>query len=672
MKKLRSIQLPYYLTPLVFLLVLLAAFGPFLPLLGFYQGDWAMTLLNRLQGPSGFLAYFGSSRPLTAWVHTLLLPALGESVFNWQVFALLMRWLAVTTMWWCFSDLWPRSRRQVAFAALLFAVYPAFTQQAMAVTNYPHWLQYSLFFFSLGLMVRAQQSARHYRTFTALALAASLAQLAIAVTLVGLELVRPVVLWLALGCGDRIIRQNNARTFRLGRTIRHYLPYGLVLLIYAAWFGRIIQGSPLALQPILAAISSDLLTVYITSWAPVLDLRLALTLSSFTIGALAAGASIAAALMLSLPCIHFDDPERARNRGWIGQALGLGVLFTLAGILPAWITGRHIVDDFYSNRYALPGMVGASLVVIALLEWLADSRLKKTILLSTIIGLLVVFHLHNGKLYRNLWAQQLDLYWQLYWRAPDIETPTALIFEEEPLERQGVFPISAAISLLYNKTRGAEPATSYAYALKPQYDNHLPDLDDLDFTTKQQGLTFNASSPDTLLVYYDRGLANCLWVVSAQDAGDPGLSELTAYFLPVSNLERITPQPGSAPPPHEIFGPEPKGAWCYYFQKADLARQLSDWEAAAALADEALAQGFAPDRLPTPAAHEWLPFIEGYARAGRWEAAVALTLQAADVRYRHYDDYFCALWDNFDSSAPASDEKSAALLEVTTALTCPR
>ena len=69
-------------------------------------------------------------------------------------------------------------------------------------------------------------------------------------------------------------------------------------------------------------------------------------------------------------------------------------------------------------------------------------------------------------------------------------------------------------------------------------------------------------------------------------------------------------------PPVEIFGPEPEHTWCYYYQKMTLARQQSDWQTVAALADEALAQDFKPLNRA-----EWLPVFEAYANTGRLKDA---------------------------------------------------
>lgn len=51
--------------------------------------------------------------------------------------------------------------------------------------------------------------------------------------------------------------------------------------------------------------------------------------------------------------------------------------------------------------------------------------------------------------------------------------------------------------------------------------------------------------------------------------------------------------------------------WCYYYQRADLARQIGDWEQVSALEAEATRLGFSPsDPL------EWIPFLQAQAVLG--------------------------------------------------------
>ena len=68
--------------------------------------------------------------------------------------------------------------------------------------------------------------------------------------------------------------------------------------------------------------------------------------------------------------------------------------------------------------------------------------------------------------------------------------------------------------------------------------------------------------------------------------------------------------------PTSIFGSEPQHDWCYYYQKADLARQFQDWQQIVALGDEVRTKGLAPSDKD-----EWLLFVEGYERMGRYSDA---------------------------------------------------
>jgi hypothetical protein len=70
----------------------------------------------------------------------------------------------------------------------------------------------------------------------------------------------------------------------------------------------------------------------------------------------------------------------------------------------------------------------------------------------------------------------------------------------------------------------------------------------------------------------------------------------------------------------KIFGSEPKHEWLYFYQKAELERQLKHWDAVAMLGDEVIKEGYKPS---DPS--EWFPFIEGYARAHRYQRAVEIS-----------------------------------------------
>jgi hypothetical protein len=68
-------------------------------------------------------------------------------------------------------------------------------------------------------------------------------------------------------------------------------------------------------------------------------------------------------------------------------------------------------------------------------------------------------------------------------------------------------------------------------------------------------------------------------------------------------------------PPSALFGPEPVHDWCYYYEKADLARQRGEWDEVVRLYREARGLGLEPAD-----AIEWLPFYQALTVLGDWAA----------------------------------------------------
>jgi hypothetical protein len=165
------------------------------------------------------------------------------------------------------------------------------------------------------------------------------------------------------------------------------------------------------------------------------------------------------------------------------------------------------------------------------------------------------------------------------------------------------------------------------------------------------------------VIHYEPEHYECLWVLRPQDQEIRALPEITREVLPISDLERIQPaSPYARPIPGQIFGPEPAHTWCYYFQKADLARQVGDWEKVVALWQEASANGYAPGN-----GVEYLPFVEGFAHLGGWETAVELTL-AAEKLPRVMGPALCAVWDRLEMETSPSAGRQTALDRVQDAL----
>jgi hypothetical protein len=83
-----------------------------------------------------------------------------------------------------------------------------------------------------------------------------------------------------------------------------------------------------------------------------------------------------------------------------------------------------------------------------------------------------------------------------------------------------------------------------------------------------------------------------------------------------SQINQINLTGSAANPPADIFGSEPAHDWCYYYEKADLARQGQDWQQVVKLGDEATKLGLTPNDTS-----EWMPFLQGYFMAGNTDRA---------------------------------------------------
>jgi hypothetical protein len=341
------------------------------------------------------------------------------------------------------------------------------------------------------------------------------------------------------------------------------------------------------------------------------------------------------------------------------------------GALPAWTTNRQVAIGLHSDRFGMASMFWASLVLIAIFSWLVTSYKKQLLLACTLVAIATSLSIQTDNQYRWGWVSENRFFWQLAWRAPYIQPHTVFVSSGEVLGFMGN-AITGALNVAYSKTGMPENEFQYTYiSLDRDYVHNMTDfLNGAELSVKMRNFTFSGNTKDSLVIDYGSTPNTCLHILTPNDVHLPGLPELTAQAVPNSNLSRILPTPLSSDyPPLSIYGPEPPHAWCYFYEKADLARQLGDWKGAAQLGDQAQAKGYSP--LNADSTFEWQPFIEAYARTGQWQQASSLSLKAyqRDVRS---DAGLCDLWDRLAADSTLSgQERDAAANAVRQGLKCP-
>ena len=114
-----------------------------------------------------------------------------------------------------------------------------------------------------------------------------------------------------------------------------------------------------------------------------------------------------------------------------------------------------------------------------------------------------------------------------------------------------------------------------------------------------------------------------------------------------------------------IYGPEPEHDFCYYFEKADLARQFKDWDSVVKYGETALSL----ENHPFEPAEQFV-FIEGYAHVGEWERAVDLSKRVYEGSSQVTGPMLCRLWRRIGAETAPSLERSAALSKVKRLFVC--
>jgi hypothetical protein len=131
----------------------------------------------------------------------------------------------------------------------------------------------------------------------------------------------------------------------------------------------------------------------------------------------------------------------------------------------------------------------------------------------------------------------------------------------------------------------------------------------------------------------------------------------------LSNPDMILEEQGGRMP--DVYGPEPEHGWCYYFQKADLARQMRDWDEVVKLGNQA----FKLDDFPNNPVERFV-FIEGYAHAGEWDRAVELSKVSYQVSKEYVGPLLCRLWKRIETETSSGLEQSEALGQMQNMFAC--
>lgn len=648
--------------PLLFLGVASLAYGLLFWRHGFYWDDLPISWIRYELGREALTKYFYTARPVWAVLYQITTTFLPPVPMAWQIFSILWRWLGVVLLWQFIRELWSGGGRMALLAGLLFLLYPGFNLQFGSFLTTHFWIVVCFFLASFLLMLRAMKTPDRYWWYTVPAMVLSALNLWMLEYFYSLELLRAVVILYALWQAA----QGEKTLFVARRALVHWLPYLLVFAANVSYrmfvftneaYGNVLvaelRANPLqAMLNLAGNVISDMWLASVQAFGTIFIFP-----NVARDGPLTALMYLSVVIVVGALVFIFAKNSNAlpdkRSAYW---GIGIGVIAMLLSGGPYWLAGLDISLSFPASRFTMSFMFGVCLLIAGLFELLPQRiRLALTV---AIVALSAGRQVMIGDTFLRDWQSQKNLFWQMVWRAPALQPDTLVLMNEE-LSYYADNSISAAVNWIYAPDASADDIPFVLFYPTNRIGKSLPALEpDIPIRYSYIAGDFNGSTSQALAFYYDPPY--CLRLL------DPDLDS-NNRFLPddslmraasaLSNPARIQREPAASLP--AFYGAEPPHGWCYYFQKAELARQFGAWDEVQRLAGAAFSLD---EHFNNPV--ELFVFIEGYAHAGDWNEAIKLSKEARQVSKSYVDPLLCKLWKRIEAETASSEERIKSLNDI--------
>jgi len=594
--------------------------------LGFYRDDWYLLYTGNVLGISLFSDIFISDRPFRAILMQLAFQVFGNDILLYNFVDYLLRSLAGLGAYWIVRQLWPKQHLAALLTGILYVIFPGFTDQPNALDYQAHHISMTAMVFSIGLTIFAMRENRRlvkFLYFFASALLALLCYLGMEY-FIGMEGLRfAIIFYCSEPLGIKNIIKRAWKTILTGMPI---LVTSAGFLIWRIFFFQNVRyatqidsmfsaysSSPaLRLANSFSSLITDIINVTVLSWGVpfnrlAADLRLREWVVAFALSLVA----IAILVFVSIKTIALEKNKKDEeiSTRWALDSIYIGLFGVIISLIPIIFGDRRA---FLPSRFTWPGSLGAVLWLVGVLHRTLIHKRQQVMIASLLTFLAIMTHFANGLVFAEDWKTARDMWWQLSWRAPQIQAGTVLVGKINGMEIPEDYVLWGPANLIYH------PAP---------YESSLPvSAEVLNLTSFQMIITGRGNEKEVRSIPISRDFSktlilskpasqSCLHVLDG-NAPLPSVyaDERIIALEPFSKVEQIDPLADPATPPVAIFGSEPNHSWCYYYQKASLANQAQDWQEIKRLGDEALEQGFRADDWV-----EWIPFIRGYAYVGDYE-----------------------------------------------------
>ena len=653
-------QLNENIVPWLLLFFTLAAYIPLVTQMGFYWDDWPMLWFKVTKGAEGFATAFESDRPFLGLLYQATASLLSNRPLEWHILTVFFRWTVTLAFWWMLRQLWPERKKEVFWICTLLAVYPGFKQMPIVYVWMNAFIMLLAYILSYGMMLKAISAGSRKGWFLWTIPSVFLFTFCTISTeyYTGLEISRGVIIWLFLA------REAGFRGLsfwkKVWKVIVQWLPYIGMLGVFMFWRVFIFQF-PSYKPVLLDQLSSNPLKA-------VFDLAVRIIEDAYTAtwGAwteffsfpnhvdfeFASGKIFWAAVLLSLTAVvaaavmyrpdagkRYDDPKQDEKeyRIWSLTAMGLGLFMVICPGLPYWVTMLPIRLSYPYDRFLVAFMFGSSIFMVGLVSFFLRLGWQKDVILSLFAAMAIGGHILNANSYRKDWDMQKDFAAQLITRIPSLKAPTMLLTDDIPLTYESDNSLTGLVNLALESESELD-STELPYSVV-HFSGRFGTIENYEkenhYYQDFRGSIFGAKGDETLVYLY--APPACLRIIDPeQHSGLNIFPENYKNFMFLSDPKgRIDPEgKGTSFLFDEVFHEPVEKNWCYYFQKADLARQTEDWETIAAIGDDVL------PKMKAKEASEYFIFTEAYMNLDRWDDVMTM-IQRIHNEGKNLDEILC-------------------------------
>lgn len=649
--------------PWLLLIVATLTYGLLFNQLGFYWDEFPWYWTSVKLGPAALTQLFSTSRPFWGLIYQVTLPLIGPEPWRWQLIALVMRWLTAVLVWALVRQIWPKHPRAALFTSLLFLVYPGLGEQFISMMYTHFYIILSCYLLSLYFSIRALREPARWLFFTALALIFSFINLLTMEYFYFVEMARLLLFWYLL---------EGSQKERIRRAVVSFVPYFELLLCISIWRGfffknqnasysyvtltNIIDNPIMGIWTLTLNILNALWTSIPAAWFSPFTFPDLATLGLYT--AIATFVLILViGLLVGFYLVKFPQAD-GESHTWAVPAILGGLATWLVAGGSFWLVGIQPGLVFSSDRFNISFMLASSLVVAGLLGLMAKWPRVQLVLLTLLIAFSAGKHFQLANEYRRDWSTQKNLFWQMAWRMPSLTPGTTLLTNDLPFTFYSDNSLTGPLNWIYSRP-GHMDYILYFASVRTEPNRALDEGLKPDVPFKQYYLSawFYGNTSQMILLNFDP--PNCLRVLDPEIDGDnrllPPLMRDGAFLSKPELIQTQNP----VTLPEQFYNPELPHGWCYYFEKAELARQLGDWEGVIKLGRQARAR----DGLPNDPMERFV-FIEAYAHTGDWPNARTTTKEAYKISPEYTRAPLCRLWARIEREVGSSAEVTGAMADL--------